>query len=209
MGAMEAGAGVAPWTLRGGGTGVLRGAGGEAGPGAALRGTDCGLVPAAAWAGDTEANGSEFMPGAAGLELKNDMGEGNIEEAGAGTGAPSLAEAGVTGGPRGGWGFPPPPTKLSSSALGSGGRVAVIPKLSAMLKPPDPPARRGLLGGFFAILKATSLANGNVCKYHILYRGIQISPFYTFLVSVKLVIYTSSPQQTNCSRCSWLAVQSN
>ena len=151
IGSMEAGTGVAPWTLRGGGTGVLRGAGGEAWPGAALRGTDCGLVPASAWGGDTEANGSEFVPGA-GPELKNDMGEWNIEEAGAGTGAPSPAEAGVTGGPRGGRGFPPPPTKLSSSALGSGGRVAVIPKLSAILKPPDPPARRGLLGGFFAIL---------------------------------------------------------
>ena len=75
MGSREAGRGVAPWTLREGGTGVLRGAGGEAGPGAALRDTDCGLEPASAWAGETEANGSESVPGAAGLELKNDMGD--------------------------------------------------------------------------------------------------------------------------------------
>ena len=169
MGSREAGRGVAPWTLREGGTGVLRGAGGEAGPGAALRDTDCGLDPAFAWGGETEANGSESVPGAAGLELKNDMGEGNIEEAGAGTEAPSLAEAGVTGGPSEGWLFPPPPTKVSSSALGSGGRVAVIPKLSAMLNPPEPPARRGLLGGFLAITKPlTSLLDRNFCKYHML-----------------------------------------
>ena len=130
---------------------VLRGAGGEAGPGTALRDTDWGLVLTSVWDDVTEANGSGSKPGMAGLELKNDIGEVNIDEAGPGTGALSLAEAGVTGGPREGLLFPPPPTKLSSSALGRGGRVAVIPKLSAMLNPPEPPARRGLLGGFFAI----------------------------------------------------------
>lgn len=151
IGSMEAARGVVPWTLRGGGTGVLRGAGGEAGPGTALRDTDWGLVLVSTWPEDTEANGSWSEPGPAGLELKNDIGEVNIEDAEAGTGGPSLAEAGVTGGPSGGWVAPPPPTKLSSSAWGRGGRVAVIPKLSAMLKPPELPARRGLLGGFFAI----------------------------------------------------------
>ena len=170
----ETGRGVAAWKLRGGGTGVLRGAGGENGSATALRDTDWGLVLASAWVRVTEANGSGSEPGTAGLELKNDMGEVNIEEAGAGTGALSLEEAGVTGGPRGGLLFPPPPTKESSSALGRGGRVAVIPKLSAMLNPPEPPApaRRGLLGGFFAILRpprtlSASLVYISFCKYHI------------------------------------------
>ena len=100
-GAGETEGGGAPWTLRGGGAGVLRGAGGEAGPEAALRLTDWGLEPASTWAEVTEvteAKGSE--PGAVGLELKKDIGEVNIEEAGGG--GPSLVEDRVTGGPSGG-----------------------------------------------------------------------------------------------------------
>ena len=92
-------------------------------------------------------------------------------EVGTGAGGPRL-DLGVTGGPIPVMVVfmppptklltlpaPPPPTKLSSSAsaLATEGRVAVMPKLSATLKLVAPPANRGLLGGFFAILLTNSI----------------------------------------------------
>ena len=157
-----AGWGVAPCTIRlgaGAGMGVCRGGGGEAGPGGQLRDTDWGLVLEVAGAGcccwdEMPENGSSVAAPTAGLELKNDIGEENMlgvtEVAGAGAPSHGLAGGGIAGPAAA---APPPPTKLSSSALATAtaGSVAVMPKLSAKLKPAAPPAIKGLLGGFFAI----------------------------------------------------------
>ena len=121
----------------GAGAGVWRVSRGELGPGGQERGTDWGLL--ATW---------EKMSSSptAGLERKNDIGEGIREEAGGPAGARPVRLSCPPPPP------PPPPTKLSSSALLTGSE-AVTPKLSARLNPPPPPPgrNRGFAGLLFII----------------------------------------------------------
>ena len=129
--------------LAGAGAGVWRVSRGEPGPGGKERGTDWGLLALLV----TWENMSSPSP-TAGLDRKNDIGEGIMEEVGGRAGVRVLEyKAGPPSPPP-----PPPPTKLSSSALLTGSE-AVTPKLSARLNPPPPPPgrNRGLAGLLFII----------------------------------------------------------
>ena len=142
----------------GAGAGVRRVSRGEPGPGGQERGTDWGLVALAVVV--TWENTSSTSP-TAGLERKNDIGEGIMEDVGGPAGVRVLEY--MAGGPPP---PPPPPTKLSSSASPPlTGSEAVTPKLSARLNPPPPPpgANRGLAGLLFIInsLKTRELRLGS------------------------------------------------
>ena len=124
--------------LAGAGTGVWRVSRGDPGPGGQERGTDWGPVALlVTW--------ENMSSPTAGLDRKNDIGEGIMEEVGGPAGVRVLE---YKAGPP----PPPPPTKLSSSASGLlTGSEAVTPKLSARLNPPPPPPgrNRGLAGLLF------------------------------------------------------------
>ena len=134
--------------LAGSGTGVRRVSRGEPGPGGQERGTDWGLVALlVTW--------ENMSSPTAGLDRKNDIGEGSMEVVGGPAGVKVLEYKAGPAPP------PPPPTKLSSSASALlTGSEAVTPKLSARLNPPPPPppGRNSGLAGLLFIINSLEIS---------------------------------------------------